>query len=241
MTRWKPRTAALIGVIALTASSAVLLSSPDNARAASLSSHLQHARHELRLARQRLRDDRAAYAAALAVVNAPPADPPAGATLAASPTASASPGATPSPDPAATPLPAPSPSLSQLRQAVAHDRHRVRAFSAQVRALRHELWLRIAAAHGNWMPMVRDAARRDHIDAVGLRRLMSFESGGRVHAENGPYHGLYQYCWPTWQAAWNPWRHCSIYDGEAQIRATALAIRRGWGPQWWPNTYPRAF
>ena len=66
--------------------------------------------------------------------------------------------------------------------------------------------LRRAAAHGDWMPIVRDAAQRNHISAIGLRRLMSLESGGRVHAENGSFHGLYQYCWSTWRAAWNPWR-----------------------------------
>jgi hypothetical protein len=124
---------------------------------------------------------------------------------------------------------------------VKRDQRRVQRLAALVHRLHHEAELRRAAAHGNWMPMVRDAARHDHIDAVGLRRLMSLESGGRAHAENGPYHGLYQYCLSTWHGAWNPWRHCSIYNGEAQIRATALAIHRGWGRSMWPNTYPRAF
>ena len=101
--------------------------------------------------------------------------------------------------------------------------------------------MRRPAAHGDWMPIVREAAKRNHISATGLRRLMSLESGGRAHAENGSFHGLYQYCWSTWRAAWNPWRASSLYDGDAQIRATAVAIRRGWGPQMWPNTYPRAF
>ncbi len=91
------------------------------------------------------------------------------------------------------------------------------------------------------MPIVREAAQRNHISATGLRRLMSLESGGRAHAENGSFHGLYQYCWSTWRAAWNPYRASSLYDGAAQIRATAVAIRRGMGPQMWPNTYPRAF
>ena len=79
------------------------------------------------------------------------------------------------------------------------------------------------------MPIVREAAQRNHISATGLRRLMSLESGGRAHAENGSFHGLYQYCWSTWRAAWNPWRASSLYDGAAQIRATAVAIRRGMG------------
>ncbi len=246
MTGRKRLTAVLIGITALTASSALVFS-PDSARAASLPSRLHHARHELRLARHRLRRDRLAYAAALAAVSAPPADVAPSATPTPSPTASASSGATPSdsPSPGATPSagpsPAPDPSVSQLRLAVKRDRRRVRSLAALVHALHHEAELRRAAAHGNWMPMVRDAARHEHVNAVGLRRLMSLESGGAARAENGAYHGLYQYCWSTWRSAWNPWRHSSIYDGEAQIRATALAIHRGWGPRMWPNTYPRAF
>jgi hypothetical protein len=158
---------------------------------------------------------------------------------------------TPAPDatPSAALAPAPSPTpsatpvltLAQLQQAVRGDRHRVRVLHSLVARLRHAVALRKAAAQGNWMPIVREAARRNHISATGLRRLMSLESGGRAHAENGSFHGLYQYCWSTWRAAWNPWRAVSLYDGAAQIRATAVAIRRGWGPQMWPNTYPRAF
>jgi len=257
VTGWKPLTAALIGITALTAPSASLLSSPASARAASLPSRLNHARHELRLARHRLRSDRLAYAAALAAANAPAADitpsptptaspsvsPLPDTTPSASPSASAAPSASPSPDasPSAGPSPASGPPLSQLRLTLKRDQRRVRRLAVLVHRLHHEALLQRAAAHGNWMPMVRDAARHNHIDAVGLRRLMSYESGGAAHAENGAYHGLYQYCWSTWRSAWNPWRHSSIYDGEAQIRATALAIHRGWGPQMWPNTYPRAF
>jgi hypothetical protein len=249
VTGWKALTAALVGITALAVPSALALAHPDRARAASLPGRISRAQHELRRARYRLRDDRRAYAAALAALSAPPSDVAASPTPTTSPTTGASPSAdpstSPSADPSAAPIPAPSaapaPSLSQLGHAVARDERRVRALTVLVRALRHELWLRVAAARGDWMPMVRDAARHDHISAVGLRRLMSLESGGRVHAENGPYQGLYQYCWSTWRAAWNPWRHCSIYSGEAQIRATALAIHRGWGPQMWPNTYPRAF
>jgi hypothetical protein len=246
VTGWKALTAALVGITALAVPSALSLAHPDHARAASLPGRISRARHELDRARHRLGDDRRAYAAALAALNAPSGDlaasptPVASATSGASP--SSDPSASPSAEPSSPPTPAPSiSSLSQLRHAVARDARRVRTLRALVRALRHELRLRVAAARGNWMPMVRDAARHDHIDAVGLRRLMSLESGGRAHAENGSYHGLYQYCRSTWRAAWNPWRHCSIYDGEAQIRATALAIHRGWGPQMWPNTYPRAF
>ena len=255
MTGWKASLAVLIGITALALSSALFFAHPDRARAASLPSRLHHARHELRLARQRLRHDKLAYAAALAAQSAPSVDVTPAATPSATPTASDSPvpsdsptpsdspapNATPSPDPSATAAPAAAPSLAQLLLAVKRDKRSVRRLAALVHRLHYEAELRRAAARGNWMPMVRDAARRSHIDAVGLRRLMSLESGGRAHAENGPYHGLYQYCLSTWHSAWNPWRHCSVYDGEAQIRATALAIHRGWGRSMWPNTYPRAF
>lgn len=121
------------------------------------------------------------------------------------------------------------------------DGRRVRALHRLAVRLRQAIALKAAAARGDWMPIVRDAAHHSHISATGLRRMMSLESGGRVHADNGSFHGLYQYCWSTWRAAWNPWRHSSLYDGAAQIRATAVAIHRGWGAKMWPNTYPRAF
>ncbi len=232
MTGWKKTVSAvLISITALSIPSVLLLTSPSPARAASLSTRLTLARRELRHARVRLRLDRSAYAAALAAASAAPAD------AAATPTPAATPAATPTPAPSVTPVL----TLAQLQQAVRGDRHRVRALHALVVRLRHAVALRQAAAQGNWMPIVRDAARRNHISATGLRRLMSLESGGRAHAENGSFHGLYQYCWSTWRAAWNPWRAVSLYNGAAQIRATAVAIRRGWGPQMWPNTYPRAF
>jgi len=55
------------------------------------------------------------------------------------------------------------------------------------------------------------------------------------------YLGLYQHSPSTWRGNWNPWRDRSIYDGVAQIWATATAIHRGYGPDMWPNTYPAAF
>ena len=240
MTGWKKTVVALIlSITALSAFSALLLASPDQARAASLPSRLTHARYALRHARIALRRDRRAYLAALAAANPAPADvaPP-------SPTPTDTPSATPSPSasPSATPVAtAPALTADQWHRVVLRAKHRVRVLSAKVAALRRAVALQRAAARGDWMPIVRAAARHNHISATGLRRLMSYESGGRAHAENGPYHGLYQYCWSTWRAAWNPWRGVSLYNGAAQIRATALAIHRGWGAQMWPNTYPRAF
>ena len=252
MTGWKKTTSLIfISITALSIPSVLLLSTPSTARAASLSHRLTLTRHRLRHARAKLSADRLAYAAALAAAagattsaaDATPAPIP---SATSDPTAASTPRATPS-DPNATPVPtpapaaSPAPSLHQLRVAMLADRRRVRALNRLAVRLRQAIVLKVAAARGDWMPIVRDAAHHSHISATGLRRMMSLESGGRVHAENGSFHGLYQYCWSTWRAAWNPWRHSSLYDGAAQIRATAVAIHRGWGAQMWPNTYPRAF
>lgn len=240
MTGWKKTIVSLIICItALSALSALLLASPDHARAASLPSRLTHARIALRHAHIALRRDRLAYAAALAVAAAAPAD-----TAPPSPAPADTTSVAPAPKSSSSATPvaaAPVLTAGQWHRAVLRARQRVRVLTARVAALRHALVMGRAAARGDWMPIVRDAARHSRVSAAGLRRLMSLESGGRAHAENGSYHGLYQYCWSTWRAAWNPWRSVSLYNGEAQIRATALAIHRGWGRQMWPNTYPRAF
>ena len=94
---------------------------------------------------------------------------------------------------------------------------------------------------GPWWPQIRAAAAADGIWAEGLYRLMQAESGGSAAASNGVDFGLFQYAAGTWKGAWNPWRSASIFDGDAQIRATALAISQGHGPAWWPTTYPWAF
>jgi hypothetical protein len=254
VTGWKKTTSLiLISITALSIPSVFLLSTPSTARAASLSHRLTLTRHRLRHARAKLSADRLAYAAALAATagattsaaDATPAPVPSAMsdpTATATPTAASSdPNATPTPTTTPAPAASPAPSLHQLRVAMLADRRRVRALNRLAVRLRQAIVMKAAAARGDWMPIVRDAARHSHISATGLRRMMSLESGGRVHAENGSFHGLYQYCWSTWRAAWNPWRHSSLYDGAAQIRATAVAIHRGWGAQMWPNTYPRAF
>jgi hypothetical protein len=97
--------------------------------------------------------------------------------------------------------------------------------------------------NGSWKPVLRAAAKRYHLSARALHRMMLLESGGRVRAVGGggQFLGLFQYCRSTWKGSWNPFRGYSIYKGGAQIWATAHAIHRGWGPSWWPNTYPMAF
>jgi peptidoglycan hydrolase CwlO-like protein len=96
--------------------------------------------------------------------------------------------------------------------------------------------------HGTWWPLIKAAAGQYGINASGMYRLMMAESGGRANSVSyGLYYGLYQYSPGTWHGDWNPWRSASIFDGPAQIKATALAIHMGKGPYWWPNTYPWAF
>ena len=94
---------------------------------------------------------------------------------------------------------------------------------------------------GPWWPAIKSAAAANGIWAEGLYRLMMAESGGSATASNGVDLGLFQYSPGTWKGSWNPWRSASIYDGGSQIKATALAIHDGYGPSWWPTTYPWAF
>ena len=65
------------------------------------------------------------------------------------------------------------------------------------------------------------------IAARGLYRLMLVESGGVATVRNGSYCGLFQYSSATWRGSWNPWRGASIFDGAAQIKASARAIKLG--------------
>lgn len=94
---------------------------------------------------------------------------------------------------------------------------------------------------GAWWPQIKSAAAADGVWAEGLYRLMMAESQGSASASNGVDYGLFQYSPGTWQGSWNPWHAASILDGSAQIKATALAIHLGYGPSWWPSTYPWAF
>ena len=75
-----------------------------------------------------------------------------------------------------------------------------------------------------------------------MYRLMMIESGGSATVVGpGGYYGLFQYAPGTWKGSWNPWRSSSIADGAAQIKATALAIRQGYGHAWWDPSYTWAF
>ena len=75
-----------------------------------------------------------------------------------------------------------------------------------------------------------------------MYRLMMIESGGSASVVGpGGYYGLFQYAPSTWKGSWNPWRSSSIADGAAQIKATALALRQGYGHSWWDPSYSWAF
>jgi hypothetical protein len=130
-----------------------------------------------------------------------------------------------------------------VRTKIVRLQTRVRRLRHAVRRLGHRLYVERATARGYYVPLIRDVARRNGISAIGLCEMMRLESGGRATAAGGggAYQGLFQYTWSTWRAAWNPWRAFSIYDPAAQIRATVRALRLGYGPSMWPNTYWRAF
>ena len=93
---------------------------------------------------------------------------------------------------------------------------------------------------GQWKPLIEIAGRKYGVSTAGLHRMMMLESGGSRTAGT-TYKGLFQYYPTTWSGSWNPWRRESIYNGWAQIRATAYALSRGMGRSQWPNTYPMAF
>lgn len=98
------------------------------------------------------------------------------------------------------------------------------------------------AGSGPWWPLIQGAAASNGVDARGMYRLMMIESGGSASIVGpGGYCGLFQYAPSTWKGSWNPWRSSSITDGAAQIKATALALRQGYGHSWWDPSYSWAF
>jgi hypothetical protein len=95
---------------------------------------------------------------------------------------------------------------------------------------------------GPWWSLIQSAAASNGVSARGMYRLMMIESGGSATVVGpGGFYGLYQYAPTTWRGSWNPWRSSSITDGAAQIMATALALRLGYGHAWWDPSYSWAF
>ena len=95
---------------------------------------------------------------------------------------------------------------------------------------------------GQWWPLIQQAAGANGVSARGMYRLMMIESGGYASIVGpGGYYGLFQYHPATWKGSWNPYRSAGITDGAAQIRATALALKLGYGHAWWDPSYSWAF
>ncbi len=95
---------------------------------------------------------------------------------------------------------------------------------------------------GRWWALIQEAAGANGVSARGMYRLMTIESGGYASIVGpGGYYGLFQYSPATWRGSWNPYRAAAITDGAAQIRATALALKMGYGHAWWDPSYSWAF
>ena len=196
---------------------------PDADAATSLRGRLSIARRELRQANERLQAAEAALAAALAGTTAPAG------TLSGR--------ASEAPPAATTPS-----TVDELQAEVAKAREVVRLWQKRVRRIarlvREQAQIADWERDAEWMPIIEIAARRYHVKADGMYRIMMRESGGlRRAGADSAFKGLFQYWTGAWAASWNPWRRDSIYDGSSQIFATAYAIHKGWGPQFWTTTF----
>jgi len=210
---------------------------------AQLRAQLRHAKQHLCLARERAQQARADLAAALEL-QAQLGD----GALGATPPAGVTPPAAMDPALAAWLLAdgvVGDDEIAALQTRVARAKALVHRRTVRVRNLASRVRLRrqIAtwARRHDWRPLIAIAGRQYGVSPAGLYRMMMLESGGQPAVVSGPYNGLFQYTTSEWARPWNPWRHESIYNGWAQIRATALALSRGMGPSQWPNTYPMAF
>ena len=134
--------------------------------------------------------------------------------------------------------------LAALGEDLVAKERAVTSWVKKVKGLQKRIKLRLQITSWNrnhqWWPLIKIACDKYHVNAGNLRHMMILESDGQ-HRLSGLYQGLFQYSYATWSGSWNPWRHESIYDGWAQIQATALAISKGMGPSQWPNTYPMSF
>ena len=206
-----------------------------------LKAQLRHAKRHLRLARERAQKAGADLAAALelqaqlggeygatppAVVTPPPGMAPAlAARLLADSVVSDE-------------------EIAALQTRVSHAKKLVHRWAVKARRLAKRVHRRrqIAtwARQHTWRPLIEIASRKYGVSPAGLYRMMMLESGGQPTV-GATYKGLFQYAPSTWVRHWNPWHHESVFNGWAQIRATALALSKGMGPGQWPNTYPMAF
>jgi len=127
--------------------------------------------------------------------------------------------------------------ISRANKLVHRGTFKVRRLAKRVHRRRQiATWAR----RHDWRPLIEISGREYGVDPGDLYRMMMLESGGQPTVGT-TYKGLFQYAPSQWVRHWNPWRHESIFNGWAQIRATALALSKGMGPSQWPNTYPMAF
>jgi hypothetical protein len=135
--------------------------------------------------------------------------------------------------------------LGARMRLVETSRHAVRFWQGVIRDLRAakaEQALAALEKSGAWRELIERAAKKYGVNADGLYRLMMMESGGKVRAVGaGRFYGLFQYSLVTWKDDWNPWRSESVFDGSAQIEASAYAVKKGMGRSLWGNTFPAAF
>jgi hypothetical protein len=134
--------------------------------------------------------------------------------------------------------------IAALRKVAAATQKAALGWKKKVQALQTRIQRRQQIAEwnrrGQWWPLIRIAGNRYNVNPAGLHRMMMIESGGQRYAGSA-FKGLFQYYPGTWRASWNPWRDQSIYDGWAQIQATAYAVHIGMGPAHWTTTYRAAF
>ena len=214
---------AIVAFVIVTIALTTALVIPDADASTPLRGKLRIAKRAPRQAHDRLRAAEAALAAALAVVS--------------DPTGTLSVPTTAAPETAAA-----LPSVDQLETKVAEARKAVRVWQRRVRRIarrvRQQLQFAEWERHAKWRPIIEIAARKYHVNAGGIYRMMMRESGGRRFAgADSAFKGLFQYWTGTWAASWNPWRHDSIYDGSSQIFATADAIHKAMCAQMWTTTF----
>lgn len=82
---------------------------------------------------------------------------------------------------------------------------------------------------------VRQAALHYGVSPSRLACLAHRESTTNPYADNGRYHGLFQFDYTTW--ALTPYSNQSIYNAEASAFAAAYLISRGDSDRWPPWRY----
>jgi len=134
--------------------------------------------------------------------------------------------------------------IAALRARASRARRHVHTWAVKARRLANRVHRRRQIAtwvrQHDWRPLIEIAGHKYGVSSTGLFRMMMLESGGQATA-GSMYKGLFQYSPSTWSSQWNPWRHESIFNGWAQISATAYALSKGMGASQWPHTYPMAF